>query len=194
MREEKILFALSKLDCLKRSQLQMILGIPDVRMMNKILYRMSRYLHHVYLDEYVYYLNKKGRELVGAEREFKKNSRIEHHLMRNDIYIFYHYPKDWVIERPVTWKEDGKEHKLIPDARFTYHDTMYFVEVDSQQQMIKNHRKIKQYASLFRVMQRQNVGEPILLWYTVSHDRKEKLEQWCKEYGVSCEVLCKQDF
>lgn len=88
------MFALSKLDCLKRSQLQMILGIPDVRMMNKILYRMSRYLHHVYLDEYVYYLNKKGRELVGAEREFKKNSRIEHHLMRNDIYIFYHYPKD----------------------------------------------------------------------------------------------------
>ncbi|MBA2872417.1 hypothetical protein HNQ85_002726 [Anoxybacillus calidus] len=68
------------------------------------------------------------------------------------------------------------------------------MEVDSQQQMTKNQRKIKQYSSLFRVMQRQNVVDPILLWYTVSPVRKEKLEQWCKEYGVSCEVLCKHDF
>jgi hypothetical protein len=117
MREQKILFTLDKLGCLKRSQLQMILGISDVRMMNRILYRMRKYLNHVYLDEYAYYLNKKGREAVGPDKEFRKNSQIEHYLMRNDVYIFYHYPKDWQVECPVTWKEKGKEYRIIADAQ-----------------------------------------------------------------------------
>jgi hypothetical protein len=172
----------------------MIMGIPDVRMMNKILYNMREYLHHTFLNENVYYLNKKGREQIGAQKEFRKTSRILHHVMRNDIYIFYHYPKDWAIERPTTWEENGKQYKIISDARFTYHGMMYFVEVDAQQQMIKNQKKIKKYASLFRVIKEEQIGEPILLWYTVSPVRKEKLEQWCKEYGVPCEILCKQDF
>jgi hypothetical protein len=197
MREEKILFILDKLGCLSRSQIQSILGIPSIRFANKILYNMRVYLNHTrldeYVDEYVYYLNKKGRERIGSQNEFKKNSRIMHYLMRNDIYIYYHYPKDWSIERPATWKDNGKEHKLISDARFTYHGMIYFVEIDVQQQMMKNKKKIEQYASLFRVIQREKIGEPILLWYTVSSVRKEKLEQWCKEYGVPCEVLCKHD-
>jgi hypothetical protein len=191
MREQKILFTLDKLGCLKRSQLQMILGISDVRMMNRILYRMRKYLNHVYLDEYAYYLNKKGREAVGSDREFRKNSQIEHHLMRNDVYIFYHYPKDWRIEYPIIWKENGKEYRLIADAFFTYHDMMHFVEIDNQQKMVKNRSKIKKYASLFRVMQKQGMKEAILLWYTVSPERKAKLEEWCKEYNIPHEVLCK---
>ncbi len=184
---------LDKLGCLSRSQLQMIMGIPDVRMMNKILYNMRQYLNHTFLNENVYYLNKKGRQQIGAQQEFKKTSRILHHIMRNDIYIFYHYPKDWKIEYPVTWSENGKKYRLIADAFFTYHDMLHFVEVDAQQQMIKNRSKIEKYASLFQAIQKQGIGEPVLVWYTISSVRKEKLEVWCKEYDIPYEVLCKHD-
>jgi hypothetical protein len=181
---------LAKLGCLSRSQLQMLLDIPDVRMMNRILRNMSKYLNYTKLNEHVYYLNKNGRETIGAEWEYKKNSRIEHDVMRNDIYIFYHRPSDWKIECPTDWKENGKEYQLISDARFAYHDMIYFVEVDVQQKMTVNKQKIKKYTSLFRVMNQKGM-DPILLWYTVSEVRKERLEKWCKEYGVPCEVLCK---
>ncbi len=190
-RQEKILYALSELGALSRSQLQHMFDLGSKRNANRILQQMSEYLHHVRLNENVYYLNKQGRELVGTTKEFRKNGQIEHALMRNDIYIFYHYPKTWKSECKTEWKENGKEYRIISDARFTYHDQLYFLEVDLQQQMAKNKQKIELYASLFRVIQRQQIGEPILLWYTVSQTRKEKLGKWCKEYEISYEVLCK---
>ncbi|WP_240371668.1 replication-relaxation family protein [Anoxybacteroides rupiense] len=182
---------MSELGALSRSQLQHMFDLGSKRNANRILQQMSEYLHHVRLSENIYYLNKKGRELVGAKKEFRKNGQLEHTLMRNDIYIFYHYQKTWKSECKTEWKENGKEHRIISDARFTYHDQLYFLEVDLQQQMAKNKQKIEQYASLFRVIQRQQIGEPILLWYTVSQTRKEKLEKWCKEHGVQCEVIQK---
>ncbi|WP_233414656.1 replication-relaxation family protein [Thermaerobacillus caldiproteolyticus] len=182
---------MSELGALSRSQLQHMFDLGSKRNANRILQQMSQYLHHVRLNENVYYLNKKGRELIGSKKEFRKNGQLEHTLMRNDIYIFYHYPKDWKAERKTEWRENGKEYKIISDARFTYHDQMYFLEVDLQQQMMKNKQKIELYASLFRVIQQQQIGEPILLWYTVSQTRKEKLEKWCKEYRVQCEAICK---
>lgn len=172
----------------------MILDIPNVRMMNRILYNMRSYLHSTFLHENVYYLNKKGRELIGSQYEFKKNSRLEHHIMRNDIYIFYHYPRDWQIECPVTWIDDGKDYRLISDARFTYEGKLYFVEIDVQQKMIANRQKIKKYASLFRVILQEKIGKPVLLWYTVSEMRKRQLEIWCNEQRIVYEVLCKQRY
>jgi hypothetical protein len=60
--------------------------------------------------------------------------------------------------------------------------------------MAENLSKIKRYASLFQFMEEKNKGEAVLLWYTVSQTKKEQLEAWCKEYGVPCEVMYKQDF
>ncbi|WP_245005359.1 replication-relaxation family protein [Saccharococcus caldoxylosilyticus] len=161
---------------------------------NRVLQSIREYLNYKALREHVYYLNKKGAEMIGGEVTVTGNSPLEHIVMRNDIYIFYHYPHDWKAEAKTRWKEDGKEYSIVSDARFTYHGQMYFLEVDILQKMAENKRKVEKYAYLFRFIQRQQIGEPILLWYTVSQTKKEQLEAWCQEYGVPCEVMYKQDF
>jgi Replication-relaxation len=193
-RQMKILYALSSLQALSRSQLQHMFDLGSKRNANRVLYGIREYTNTKRINEDVYYLNKNGAELVDGEATIRSNSPIEHIVMRNDIYIFYHYPRDWKAEAKTRWTEGGKEYSVVSDARFMYHGQMYFLEVDIQQKMVENKRKVEKYAYLFRFIQRQQIGEPILLWYTVSQTRKEKLEKWCKEYGVTYEVLCKQDF
>lgn len=193
-RQMKILYTLSSLQALSRSQLQHMFSLGSKRNANRVLHGIREYTNTKRIGEDVYYLNKKGAELVDGEATIRSNSPLEHILMRNDIYIFYHYPRDWKKEAKTRWTEGGKEYSVVSDARFTYHGQMYFLEVDIQQKMAENKRKVEKYAYLFRFIQRQQIGEPILLWYTVSEIKKEKLEKWCKEYGVPYEALCKQDF
>lgn len=193
-RQMRILYALSSLQALSRSQIQHMFDLGSKRNANRILSGIREYTHTKRIGEDVYYLNKKGAEMVGGETTIRRNSPLEHIVMRNDIYIFYHYPKDWKTEPRTRWREGGKEYSVVSDARFTYHGQMYFLEVDIQQKMVENKRKVEKYAYLFRFIQRQQIGEPVLLWYTVSEVKKKQLEKWCKEYGVACEVMCKRDF
>jgi len=189
----KMLYTLNSLQALNRSQLQHMFSLSSKRNANRVLQGIREYTNTKRLGEDVFYLNKRGAELVGGEAIIRSNSPLEHIVMRNDIYIFYHYPSDWKAEAKTRWTEGGKEYSIVSDARFTYHDQKYFLEVDIQQKMAENKRKIEKYAYLFRFMQRRGV-EPILIWYTVSNVKKKQLEKWCKEYGLPCEVLCKQDF
>ncbi|EZP74983.1 phage protein [Parageobacillus genomosp. 1] len=193
-RQIKILYALNNLQALSRSQLQHMFSLGSKRNANRVLQGIREYTNTKRIGEDVYYLNKRGAELIGGEATVRGNSPLEHIVMRNDIYIFYHYPQDWKPEAKTRWIEGGKEYSIVSDARFTYHEQMYFLEVDITQKMAENKRKVEKYAYLFRFIQRQQTGEPILLWYTVSDVKKRQLEAWCKEYGVQCEVLCKQDF
>jgi Replication-relaxation len=193
-RQMKILYALNSLQALSRSQLQYMFSLGSKRNANRVLQGIREYTNTKRIGEDVYYLNKRGAELVGGEATIRRNSPIEHIVMRNDIYIFYHYPSDWKAEAKTRWKEGGKEYNVVSDARFTYHGQMYFLEVDIQQKMVENKRKVEKYAYLFRFIQRQQIGDPVLLWYTVSDVKKKQLEKWCKEYGVACEVMCKRDF
>jgi hypothetical protein len=190
-RQMKILYTLSSLKALSRSQLQHMFELGSKRNANRVLQSIREYTNTKRIGEDVYYLNKKGAELVGGEATIRKNSPLEHIVMCNDIYLFYHYPHDWKVEARTKWREGGKEYNIVSDARFTYHNQMYFLEVDIQQKMVENKRKVEKYAYLFRFIQRQQIGEPILLWYTVSEVKKKQLEKWCKEYGVAREVLCK---
>jgi Replication-relaxation len=190
----KILYTLNSLQALSRSQLQHMFDLGSKRNANRVLQGIREYTNTKRVSEDVYYLNKRGAELVGGEATIRANSNIEHIVMRNDIYIFYHYPHDWKVEAKTRWKEDGKEYSIVSDARFTYHEQTYFVEVDIQQKMVENKRKVEKYARLFRFMQRKQIGDSVLLWYTVSEVKKKQLEKWCKEYGVPYEVLCKRDF
>jgi hypothetical protein len=43
-------------------------------------------------------LNKRGAEMIGGQVTVTGNSPLQHIVMRNDIYIFYHYPSDWKAE------------------------------------------------------------------------------------------------
>jgi Replication-relaxation len=193
-RQMNILYSLNSLGALSRSQIQYMFDLGSKRNANRVLQSICNYVNRKALKEYVYYLNKRGAEMIGGQVTVTGNSPLEHIVMRNDIYIFYHYPRDWKAEAKTRWKEGGKEYSVVSDARFTYHEQTYFLEVDIQQKMAENKRKVEKYAYLFRFIQRQQIGEPILLWYTVSEVKKKQLEKWCKEYGVQCEVLCKQDF
>ncbi|WP_238802923.1 replication-relaxation family protein [Anoxybacillus sp. LAT_26] len=159
---------------------------------NRILHGIRDYTHTKRIGEDVYYLNKNGAELVGGEAIIRRNSPLEHIVMRNDIYIFYHYPRDWKAEVKTRWTEEGKEYSVVSDARFKYHDLLYFLEVDNTQKMIENRRKIEKYMKLFRIIEKKRIGEPVLLWYTLSDMRKKQLEAWCREDGVKCEVLVKR--
>ncbi|NUK31004.1 replication-relaxation family protein [Parageobacillus sp. VR-IP] len=190
----KILYALNNLGALSRSQVQYMFDLGSKRNANRVLQSIRDYVNRKALKEYVYYLNKKGAEMIGGQVIVTGNSPLQHIVMRNDIYIFYHYPQDWKPEAKTRWKEGGKEYSVVSDARFTYHGQIYFLEVDIQQKMAENKRKVEKYAYLFRFIQCQQIGEPILLWYTVSQERKKRLEKWCRQHEIPHEVLCKQDF
>ncbi|ARA99144.1 hypothetical protein ETC03_06985 [Geobacillus sp. MMMUD3] len=187
----RILYALSSLQALSRSQIQHMFDLGSKRNANRILSGIREYTNTKRIGEDVYYLNKKGAEMVGGEATIRRNSPLEHIVMRNDIYIFYHYPADWKAEPRTRWRESGKDYSIVSDARFTYHDQMYFLEVDITQKMLENKRKIERYAYLFRFIQRQQLGEPVLLFYTVSAVKKRQIEAIAKEYGVPCECLLK---
>ncbi len=190
-RQMRILYALSSLQALSRSQIQHMFDLGSKRNANRILSGIREYTNTKRIGEDVYYLNKKGAEMVGGEATIRRNSPLEHIVMRNDIYIFYHYPADWKAEPRTRWRESGKDYSIVSDARFTYHDQMYFLEVDITQKMLENKRKIERYAYLFRFIQRQQLGEPVLLFYTVSAVKKRQIEAIAKEYGVPCECLLK---
>lgn len=191
-RQLKILYTLNDLQALSRSQIQHIFELGSKRNANRVLHGIREYVSTKRIGEDVYYLNKNGAELVGGEATIRRNSPLEHIVMRNDIYIFYHYPRDWKVEVKTRWTEEGKEYSVVSDARFKYHDLLYFLEVDNTQKMIENRRKIEKYMKLFRIIEKKRLGEPILLWYTLSDMRKKQLESWCREDGVRCEVLVKR--
>ncbi|WP_305142491.1 replication-relaxation family protein [Geobacillus thermoleovorans] len=182
---------MNSLQALSRSQIQHMFDLGSKRNANRILQGLREYTHTKRIGEDVYYLNKAGAEMVGGEVTVRRNSPLEHIVMRNDIYIFYHYPRDWKPEAKTRWKEGRKEYSIVSDARFTYHNQMYFLEVDITQKMVENKRKIERYAYLFRFIQRQQLGEPLLLFYTVSNMKKRQIEAIAKEYGVPCECLLK---
>ena len=187
----KILYTLNSLQALSRSQIQHMFDLGSKRNANRVLQGIREYVHTKRIVEDVYYLNKKGADMVAGEATIRRNSPLEHIVMRNDIYIFYHYPRDWKAEAKTRWAEDGKEYHVVSDARFKYHDLLYFLEVDNTQKMIENRRKIEKYMRLFRTIEKKRLGDPILLFYTLSDTRKKQLESWCREDGVRCEVLVK---
>ncbi|MBT2735115.1 hypothetical protein J7E66_10240 [Bacillus sp. ISL-7] len=127
----------------------------------------------------------------------KWNLQIDHHLMRNDMYLFYYSPKDWRVEEPIEFKyKDGLTYvdiTLIPDATFTLKGNYYFLEVDRTQSMVENKKKIELYSKLSPLIQQQFGHLPTLVFYTLTSHRKEKLKELCKDYGVTCSVYTKED-
>jgi Replication-relaxation len=204
MRQEKILLSLSKLGFATRAQLQKIHDLGKTRNANRILYEMREYLNHFRLGEEgnVYYLNQKGLDLLGISgKPLNKNMQYEHTLMKNDMYIYFGCPKDWALERPIHFKmkEDlggvivTKEKTIIPDARFTKNGLYHFVEVDHQQQMKENLKKIKLYKGLSSSIKEQFKQTPAIIFYTTTENRKKKLDEWCDREELYYQVLSKKD-
>jgi hypothetical protein len=123
--------------------------------------------------EKVYYLNKEGREMVDAETVRKRTNQIDHFLMRNQLFI--------ELGRPSTWETEIKlkVHKglyVICDAKFERNGRDYIVEVDCQQSMKRNARKIEKYKEIRRLTR----GGFKLIWVTGIDSRKQKLARLCQ--------------
>lgn len=149
---------------------------------------LAAYTNHFRDEENVYYLNKKGRELVGSSKAVQKSPNYLHTIMRNDVYIHFNCPKLWKNEFPIP------NQGLVPDAVYSVNGQQYFLEVDRLQKMNKNIEKLKRYAS-FResgLWQKHNGGQfPIVVFYTTTDTRKWQLTE--SNPGLSLLCLTKKD-
>ena len=177
-----------------REQLQRKHNLGTDRNALKVLGEMKDYLHSRTLDgKNVYWLSSVGRELIGAESEVKWSIQVEHHLLRGDMYLYYNCPADWFVEEPVTVTQGLSQFVVIPDATFTLDGVFHFLEVDRTQSMSDNKKKIEQYAKLNPLIHTQFNHQPILVFYTTTPLRKEKLTSLCDSLQVKCKIYTKED-
>lgn len=153
---------------------------------------MKDYVHVKRLSENVYYLNKKGREMIGSDQKtLSVTAQIEHILMRNELRI-YLKPKGCQIEQPI--KNSKGEILIKPDALFQFNQWV-FVEIDNTQKMIENKRKIERYGKI----QKSNILKhamgyfPQLIFLTQSEYRKARLSQTCKENNLQHKIYLIND-
>ncbi|MCM3598735.1 replication-relaxation family protein [Metabacillus idriensis] len=176
---EAILLSLKKCDYLTREQIQKIHSLGKVRNAQRVLSWMDEYTS-VFTDDRkkVYYLNKEGRERVGATKVRKKTAMVHHYLMRNDLYIFLGKPSSWKNEIKI--KIPQSKISIVADSVFQIekkHD--YFIEVDYKQSMSKNALKIKRYLQLYEYN-----PSFMLIWITTTPYRKKKLLSLCEDLNV----------
>ncbi|MEH7093913.1 replication-relaxation family protein [Neobacillus vireti] len=197
MRQEEILQSFEVLRFATREQLQRIHNLKSDRNALKILNQMKEYFHiQVHNGMNVYYLSKKGRDTIGSDVEMKWSLQVEHHLLRNELYIHFNQPSDWRVEHEIVFKPRGlvtTEKRIIADASFTNTGTFHLLEIDRTQSMMENKEKINVYAELSPLLFERFNHIPVIIFYTTSDLRKKKLVEYCKEKGVKCLVYTRDD-
>jgi Replication-relaxation len=180
-----------------RSQLQIIHNLKSDRNALKVLGEMKEYLHvkpsPERSNENIYYLNKNGCEYVGQNEERRWVQSVEHYLMRNDLFIHYQQPNPFNIEPEIVLREGMTQKIIKPDATFIRDNQYYFLEVDRTQKMNENKKKLESYAELFPLIKSTLKQTPILVFYTLSHIRKDKISGWCNEMNLPFEIICRDD-
>lgn len=178
-----------------RQQLQLVHTLGSSRNALKVLGNMKHYFHiqnHKGLN--VYYLNKEGRDVIGWEGELKWTLQVEHHLMRNDLYIYFGCPEDWKVEKKITFSVIGsKERYVVPDAHFMKDGVYYLLEVDRTQNMGDNKKKIELYSELNPIMLHHFGKPPLIIFYTLTDLRKQKLKSLLQEKKLIGEIYTRED-
>lgn len=183
-RQERILWKLDKLGFASRSQIQRMFDLGSNRNAQRVLQNMNAYVNIMKRGEYVYYLNKKGRDFIGSDKKRSKGENIEHSLLRNEIYILYDQPNEWRIESPI--KRAG-ETFIIPDVTFEANGQKILLEVDRLQTMVNNRKKIEKYAQIKEKI-------PFLVWIVENHRRQPKIMEYLKNNGITrYHVVSKKD-
>lgn len=198
MRQEKILLSLNELKFATSEHIRVLHKLGTLRNALKVLNHMKEYLNiRKHNGRNVYYLNNLGREVIGAETEIKWSLTVDHHLLRNDMLLYFECPSDWRAEQKITFKyKNGlsyKESTIIPDATFTLHNIFHFLEVDRTQSMSENKKKINQYKLLSPAIEEQFKHKPILVFYTTTESRKGLLEKLCSDVGLENIIISKED-
>lgn len=105
----------------------------------------------------------------------KKSIQIDHHLLRNEAWMMSGLP-NWEIEKPIIFSSNGNKKKIIPDARFKA-DTLYCIEIDSKQSMVRNKKKMELYGKLNELFYIKNQKKIVLRIYTTLNSRKILFEK-----------------
>jgi hypothetical protein len=187
-RQEHILSSLNKFDFLTTSQIQRLHNLGGRRNVCKVLASMSDYLNtNKSGKENVYSLNARGKDFLDIQKPTKNHSNLEHYLMRNEFFLY--------IARPSYWKPETKttigDVSLIADVLFKKENKFSFLEVDNEQKMINNRRKVEKYQALFqtKVFQKEYGYFPTLYWLTKYDSRKKKLLHVCQGLPVQVYTL-----
>lgn len=193
-RNESILYSLDKLRFATRDQLQQIHSLGSDRNALKVLRQVAEYVHiKTHYGRNVYYLNQKGRELVGSDQEVAWSLQVDHHLMRNDMYVYLGCPKEWHVEQPIRFKvQEGlmyKDMTITPDATYKIEGKLHFLEVDRTQSMKENKKKMETYRKLSPLIQQQFGYAPKVVFYSLSTVRSKKL----RELMPDARVYAKED-
>ena len=141
-------------------------------------------------NENIYYLSKSGAERIGV-KPIKKSIQIDHHLLRNEVWLMLGMPK-WKVEKPIKVEIDGKERQITPDATLIT-DTLYCIEIDRKQSMVKNRKKFEGYGILNYLYQAKKGKKIIVKFFTTLRSRKKLIEKLAEEYQVICEVYVIED-
>lgn len=150
-----------------------------------------------YNREKVFYLNKSGRDLIGSEKEFKVSQKLEHTLLRNEVYIYLNCPIDWQNEKVIEYASESpnlngiivrgvnvaKRNKIVSDGYYLRNGYTHIVEIDNKRDMKENHKKIIAYKECFKYL-----DTPRLEMFTNTLDRKRKLEKWMIENKLRGEI------
>ena len=187
-REEQILLLLKKFDFLTRDQINLHFKLGTSRNTNYVLRKLSEHLN-VIRNGYqsIYYLNKYGREYVDCDKVRKKNSNVQHIVMRNDFWLYLKCPSDWRNEIKIS----NQETSIVADAVFTLNGFYHFLEVDNLQSMKENREKIKRYKALLESLVKQFGYYPTILWLTTTEHRRKQLEKSCE--GLKVKVYTVDD-
>jgi hypothetical protein len=164
--------SLRKLDYLSRSQIQRLHRLKSDRNAQRVLKNMSEYLSCFKDGENIYYLNKEGRERVGATKVLKKTAQSRHYIMRNTLYIALGSPATW--ENEMELAVPGKV-SVIADAIYFMNKRMHIIEVDHTQKMIKNRGKIRRYKKLMELGAFD--VQPKFIWITTTELRRKQLKE-----------------
>lgn len=163
---------------LSRSQIQRLHRLGSVRNANRVLNDLAPYLNVFKRSEYVYSLNAEGRRRIGASPAQMRVSQVEHHLMRNQLYIALGCPSTWRAE--VRMKVAG-EINVISDAIYTKDNRYVIVEIDNTQKMAANRDKIAKYQRLIEMGVFNK--PPCFIWLTTTEYRRKELSKLCVGLG-----------
>ncbi|AZJ21526.1 hypothetical protein CT694_18500 [Bacillus wiedmannii bv. thuringiensis] len=190
-RQMVILTSIRKLKFATRRHLMAIHDMGGIRNANRILKDLNTFVNStVYKKEYVYYLNKKGRELFDDSEKVIPNSRLAHSLMRNEAWLYLFCPDDWQIEAPIRYKVNDKKKTIVPDVKFRDDDgILNAVEIDRTQTMNINAEKMNRYGEFTVYYKNKYNGKvPIVHFFTLTLYRQKKLEQFAVQQGVYAKV------
>ncbi|MFJ7471092.1 hypothetical protein ACIQWI_21355 [Peribacillus frigoritolerans] len=198
-RIESLLMTIDRLSMAKIRHLQQIHDLKSYRNACRVIKQLDPFIHETFFDkEKVVYLNKAGRQLIGSTKEVKRNSLMEHTLLRNEAYLYFNCPINWKTEHRIESKEavptfgiqfmglSPAKKRIISDASFNRNGYMHLIEIDNTRSMIDNRKKIDAYTDVLQELRKST--SPILYIFTTNLERKRKFEVWLKEKNVHGQV------